>query len=667
MPRHKAPLTTLATDQSQFNADPFQKLHNLAIREAGMVEPLPGRSAVVSNYGASGYEGRRMWPLKDQATAYELALARSTASATYESFVIASASSSSPTIASNTLLGEPCGLTETRERPFYAGPRGVIVFESDASTVRMLGMLPPTWLGVVGIHTTAAQAVPASSRIAYRATLHRKHADDYEITSAPSYAMWYQSGGSTTDFTVRVGWTTVGAVSDVRVRAGDVIRLWRARAVTTGTSTNDRYLLVMEQAITSTDVSNRYADIRDTTPDAALASAEELYTNPGIQGALQANWQLGPSGDAAVYNGHAFYAERSIPAFKQIRVASGFGYVLGTTARRTYGVGLRELTSVGVTSGSPTVTGLDATDLIGLVAGQEVTSTNLGSFPAGTTVVSVNSGAGTATMSANSAVTNAAEGIRLVDLLTINGSSLRCYNLTTLIYDAWAENLAIIITTGEVVCGDGLNTSLTPVTVTDPDNVDIRIDMIAPYGVAADDLEINATNGANYSPALPDPDDDPVNGSIDERLNRVKWSKLDQPDHVPAVNELVVGKGEVIRLLSTGDRLLAFCSDGTYAITGNESAWSVDRVDKDLIIASQSAADEMGGDAYVYANDRGLLRIGRDGSIVGLSKGAVQRDMNSKIATAIGTDDDGLYEAHVVCDELHSEVGVFFNWRSNFE
>lgn len=659
MPRHRVPMTTLGTDQSQFTSAPFQKLHNLAIREAGMVEPLPGRDFIAANIAASGNEVRRLWALKDQATTREIALLRGTGGPTFMMRAITESGSGTPTLADASLLGQPSGLTEARQRVFYAGPRGVVVLEDDCDVGRMLGMIPPTWLGVVGIHTSAAQAVPVNSRIAYRATLHRKHEDDYEITSAPSYAIWYQSGGSVTDFTVRVGWTTVGADSDERVREGDIVRLWRARAVATGTSTNDRYQLAMERVVTSTDVSNRYTDIRDTTPDAALAGAEELYTNPGIQGALLANWQLGPCTDAAVYNGHAFYAERSLPAFTQLRVASGFGFIMGLTARRTFGVGLRELTSVGVTTGSPTVTGLDATDLIGLVAGQAVTDTNVGSFPAGTTVLSVNSGAGTATMSANSAATNAGEGIRLVDRLTVNGSALRCYNLTTLIYDAWAANIGVIITPSDVVCADGMNTSLVPVTVSDPDNVDIRISMIAPYGVLGSELTFSATNGDNYSPRVIGT----MEGEIDERLNRVKIAKLDQPDHVPVSGsvdrqaELVVGKSEIIRFLSTQDRLFVFCTDGTFAITGNESAWSVDRVDKDLVITNQAAADEMNGNAYVWAGPRGLLRINASGGIDGLSKGAIQRQMNADIESAKA---DGLYEAHVACDALHDEVGVFF-------
>ena len=668
MPRHRVPMTTLGTDQSQFNEAPFQKLHNLAIREAGMVEPLPGRATVVTNYAGSGEEGRRIWPLKDQPTAYEIALVRATSSPTYDPRVIAEASASYPVIASQTLFGEPCGLTEARQRPIYAGPRGVLVFEEDAGTTRMLGMLPPTWIGISGKTTTDAQAVPASSRVAWRATLHRTAEDDYEISSAPSYAMYGESTASITDFTIRVGWPTSAAVSDVRVLAGDTVRLWRSRSVTASTSTNDRYLLTAEVVLSSTDITNRYVDIRDVTPDAALASAEELYTNPGIQGALQANWQLGPCGDVAVYNGHAFYAERSLPAYFEARIASRFGALNGGAAVRRYGIGRRALQG-DATLGSPTLTGVAAIDLVGLAIGQVVTSGgSTAEFALGVAIVSFDAGLGTVTFDTNAIATLSSTTITVTDVVAINGDTLRANNLATLAYDAWNSNARVIFTFSQVFSGEGLSTSFVPAGTATDDGLSIRIDMIAPEGVDSTDLEITATNGANYSLSIPELDDaDPATGKIDERLNRVKWSKLDQPEHVPAVNELVVGKDEIIRLLSTGDRLLVFCSDGTYAITGNESAWSVDRVDKDLIIASQAAADEMSGDAYVYANDRGLLRIGSDGSITGLSKGAVQRAMNEKIAAEIASDGNGLYEAHVVCDELHSEVGVFFNYVSNYE
>lgn len=659
MPRHRVPMSTLGTDQSQFNSAPFQKLHNLAIREAGMVEPLPGRDFIAANIAASGNEVRRMWALKDQETTREIALLRSTGGPAFMMRTITDSGSGTPTLADASLLGQPSGLSEARQRAFYAGPRGVVVLEEDCSVGRMLGMLPPTWIGISGKTTTDAQAVPASSRVAWRATLHRKAADDYEITSAPSYAMYGESTASITDFTVRVGWPTAAAVSDVRVLEGDIVRLWRSRAVAVSTSTNDRYLLTAEVVLSSTDITNRYVDIRDVTPDAALASAEELYTNPGIQGALQANWQLGPSADVAVYNGHAFYAERSLPAYFEARIASRFGGLSAGAAQRRHGIGRRVIALTSTTLGSPTVSGVGAADFVGLAVGQAVVSSSGGNIPVGAKIVSWNPGAGTVTFDANATATDVNENIVITDLASVNGVELRMYNLAALTYDAWDNDLRVVFTFSDLVDGEGITTSFALSSgAAFIDGLSIRIDMIAPEGVAATDLEITATNGANYSPAIPDLDDaDPANGEIDERLNRAKWAKLDQPDHVPAVNELVVGKDEIIRFLSTGDRLLVFCTDGTFAITGNESAWSVDRVDRDVVITSQSAADEMNGNAYVWAGPRGLLRINAGGGIDGLSKGAIQRQMNADIASA---KQDGVYEAHVVCDALHDEVGVFF-------
>jgi len=170
-----------------------------------MIEPVPGRLAVDVDASTAGYAGRRIWGTKT-LTQTEAVIFRG--GGLYEMRSVLGTTSSTPTIADSTLLGEPCGLFEARDRAFMSGPRGALVFDTTFTAARMLGMLQPTWLGYVSATTTNAQAVPASSRVAYRATLHRKDSDGYEIISAPSYAAWLESGGAITDFTMRIGWWT---------------------------------------------------------------------------------------------------------------------------------------------------------------------------------------------------------------------------------------------------------------------------------------------------------------------------------------------------------------------------------------------------------------------------------------------------------------------------
>ena len=657
MPRTRIPFGSLGTDQSQFNGDgAFQVLKNLAVREPNMVEPLPGRDEVASAIGTTGNSVRRAWALTENEQ-YELLQLSGNVR---EIALLGAGGAVLPTVASDTLLGDTCGMAEARARVFYAGPRGALVIEPDASEARMLGMLPPTLLAVVSSTTTAAQAVPANSRVAWRATLHRKHSDGYEITSAPSYSMYGEDAGAgPRDYTVRIGWVDLASDSDERVREGDIVRLWRSRSVTAATSTNDRYQFTAEVVLDAADVTARYVDIRDITPDASLAGREDLYTNPGAQGALQTNWQLGPCTDVAVYNGHAFYAQRSLPSFVEIAISSTVGALSGAAAIER-GIGIRAFTGT-ATNGSPTITGVSST--LGLVPGQVITGTLNGRFVNGLGILSVNHGASTVTFNV-AATSSGAESVGVSDTLeiTVSGATTnltRFANITTLAHDLWFENARLVLTPDDVVNGElfDFGTSLPAGTGVDPDGMVLRLDAIAPYGVAAADLSILMTNSANYSPA-PASDSDPLIGEIDERLNRAMWSKLDQPEHVPAINELTVGKGELVRWLSTKDVLFAFCTDGVYAITGVGPDWSVDRVDKDIVIASQQAVAEMNGNAYVYAKDRGLLRIERGGGMTGLTKGAVQKAMDARIADVAG--DGNAYEAHVACDALHDEVGVFF-------
>ena len=217
--------------------------------------------------------------------------------------------------------------------------------------------------------------------------------------------------------------------------------------------------------------------------------------------------------------------------------------------------------------------------------------------------------------------------------------------MVQLLEDAHTQNVSVIITPGVPYIGavdDGLQ---------------LIFQSIAPYGEAASDLTIAATNGDNYSPRLP-AWPTTTDGGIDERKNRLLWSKLDQPEHVPASHELTVGRGEIIRMITTQDRLLVFCTDGLYSITGNEFGWSVDLVDRNIVIPSQHAVDQMKGTVYAYAKDRGLLRIDRSGAVTELTKGAIQTSQIDPLVQTFA-DELGDYRVHVVCDALHDEVGLF--------
>lgn len=665
MPRHRVPLESLGPDASQFNAGSMQLRRNIAMRQPNMLEPVPGYEEICEVI--ANRVGRRIWAFETLSNIFELVL-WSSAGGSYACRGYDPTDEVTPTVADPTLLGEPCGAFEARDRVFYAGPRGALVFDGDFTEARMLGMLQPTFIAVNSSTTTAAQAVPVNSRVAWRATLHRRDDDDYEITSAPSYAIYAETAGAIRDFTIRVGWVNPGAESDARVREGDILRLWRTRSVASGTSTNDRYLLTAEIELSASNITDRYVDIRDVTPDLALASREELYTNPGIQGALQTNWQLGACSDAAFFNGHGFYAERSLPAYMKLGISSRTGYLGTSVPYNTYGIGTRSVTGT-QTNGSPTLTAVSST--VGVVAGQQTAGTVPGGvYPTGANVVSTT--VNTITLDTNAASSSAGIGYYLIDMMEINGTPLRFANIQTLLYDAWDNSLPVIILPDAVVDGTGYTpgTGVISFVTVDLDGLELTISSIAPYGESVTDLEISATNGSNYSPALPEYQTSAAPGRIDTRLNRVRVSKLNQPDHVPVANassELFVGRGEIVRMVETQDRLFVFCTDGAYVITGNSGVWNVDIFDRKMIAASQQAVSEMKGNVYVYAKDRGLLRIDPGGGVSNLTKGALQQQVIEPWITAVVNASDGSYAAHVACDELHDEVGLFFVESGEFD
>jgi len=111
---------------------------------------------------------------------------------------------------------------------------------------------------------------------------------------------------------------------------------------------------------------------------------KSFTTNPGQEGAVEANGQVGNSTDAAYFAEHAFYAARSLPSFLKIRIPARFGNPLTTGADIDHGIGSRLITNGAVTLGSPVVGSVSASLFSGLAIGQVVTTAS--DFPVGTTV-----------------------------------------------------------------------------------------------------------------------------------------------------------------------------------------------------------------------------------------------------------------------------------------
>jgi hypothetical protein len=167
---------------------------------------------------------------------------------------------------------------------------------------------------------------------------------------------------------------------------------------------------------------------------------------------------------------------------------------------------------------------------------------------------------------------------------------------------------------------------------------------------------IRATNGANYSPALPEINATVETVAVDARANRYHWSELEQPEAVPPLNYDTIGSGTIYRAIATRDCIYVFCSDGLYRISGDAGEWRDDPVDPQLVLAARGAVDKLGEVVWAYT-ERGLVSLVSDqitehttGVISDLVPGALFADT---------------WDTYLACDELHREVWLTLRASGN--
>lgn len=134
----------------------------------------------------------------------------------------------------------------------------------------------------------------------------------------------------------------------------------------------------------------------------------------------------------------------------------------------------------------------------------------------------------------------------------------------------------------------------------------------------ADDapFEVWATRGDQYTPALPEPDeDDGLLADTNDLPNGVAWSNFGEPEHLPIVQSERVGPygGEVLSLLRVRDSLLICTTLGVWRASGYaDSGIRFDEVSPDIRILQRRCGCVVDSKAYVWA-DTGLYELSADG------------------------------------------------------
>lgn len=607
---------------------------NVAMRDPNIVSSMPATRSYRNDVVTSAYSIRKLFP----AAASILTFAN--LSTSWEAKWVSSGASTAISPPAGKSFGFDTGkahVTESRGRQLFTANAGPMILDGEGdTTARMAGLPPPAYIAVSNTHTTDAQAVPEDSAVKYRAHFERTMtvgSAPVVVVGAVSYPTRAQNYflGSATDFSITVQWSS----THTELTAGDKLILYRTKSIPVTSFVDgdpgDTYYLASTYVLTSTDITNGQAVIRDTATDDGLGA--ELYTNPGQESIGGNNWMPPLADDVVTFKGYTFYAGRRLQSQVAIEVPAGWGLLFGSAERR-YGIGGRSFS--GDTHSNTTIDNISAANMVGLAVGQAVTGVEI---PANTTITAI---PGPSSITISNAATGTTVGSSCVafDRIEIAGVVGDSYYPQGLAQQFYAQDFLCYPSAHSDELAANLGVSV----------------LLTRYWGGSSALTLRATNGANYSPQLPEITDTAMTVEFDEKPNRYHWSKDQQPEAVPILGFAFVGAGTLYRMIGTRDAVYMFCSDGLHRLSGDGGDWRTDPVDPTLVLAARNAVDVLQDQIFAYSN-RGLVSVSDAGGITEVSTGVI----GDLIPGAAYAD---TWDTYLACDELHREAWLSF-WSSN--
>lgn len=193
---------------------------------------------------------------------------------------------------------------EASSNMYFATSTGVIGLTAPNSTFYMAGVPFPldssyTLNTVVGGWFTTGQTVGYRMVLGYTDTNNNLH------ISAPSQRLVATNPSGGSDSTVTLRWYIPPSMP-----AGYFYQIYRTKLAAfvsaVAIDPGDEEYLVVQKTLTNTDISNKYIDYTDVTPDALLG--QTLYTNPSQQTIAGANYAPPLAKDMVYYKGNMMYA-----------------------------------------------------------------------------------------------------------------------------------------------------------------------------------------------------------------------------------------------------------------------------------------------------------------------------------------------------------------------
>jgi hypothetical protein len=109
--------------------------------------------------------------------------------------------------------------------------------------------------------------------------------------------------------------------------------------------------------------------------------------------------------------------------------------------------------------------------------------------------------------------------------------------------------------------------------------------------------------------------------SNEEAVNRVYYSKQDQPESVPIVNYFDVGAGEqeILRIVPLSDSLFVFKTDGVYRVSGETPPFSQQLFDSSFDVIAPDSVDVCNNEIYAWTT-QGVSKVTEGGTTPAISR-----------------------------------------------
>lgn len=544
--------------------------------------------------------------------------------------------------------------TRVRNRVAVNGTYGMLVMDSTnptSSTLRTFreGGIPQPGFFVSVITHPGDGTIPGGVSVAYQIVVVRE-IGDYIVKSVPSSRIIITNIGTAIG---QPFFFATQLFASNGYAAGDYLEVYRTDGLAQATVDSDpgtTLKLVKRYQLTLADVAAGFAGFTDTAklvPPYYKTAGRELYTNPYQESALGANRLPDVAACSAVFR--EFLFQGNITERPQITLSvpggwfqSGFDVANYTPTIRANGIGSRVITSGATTSGSNVLTGIAAADMVGVVAGQSIGGNNINSgVSTRITAVSASTITMVANASATAAIAPGATQVTVSDVIQVNG-------LDKALLGGLADAFGIAGETTSASGGIFIDGALTGVAFPDQYNRGFTVETLR-YSLGTA-LNIRGTNGANYSPPIPEYTATALTIAATNTKNLLKWSKDSEPEHWPVVNETRVGSEQIVALVATKDALFIFCTDGIYRLSGAAGVWSVDTVDPKCFVAGAKAACVLNEQVFAYTN-KGFVAV-TDAGVTDISRGRIEDLLPGTSFT------NSAYSLECVADIAKSEVWI---------